>query len=50
MIEEKTRVFTWTEFDRACETLTNYVKKDLRAVNKIYGIPNGGLVPAVIMI
>jgi uncharacterized protein len=44
---EKYELMTWNDFDSACRLLTLLVKSHEKIVNKIYGIPRGGLVPAV---
>lgn len=40
---------TWEELHNGCKELANQVLKDKRKIDCIYGIPRGGLIPAVIL-
>src|SRR3989338_5561122 len=42
---QKTEKYTWEEFEKDCAAIANWASG--RHIKTIYGIPRGGLVPAV---
>jgi len=40
-------ILTWQQFETACQQIASRVKQHPKTINKIYGIPRGGIILAV---